>query len=291
MTHTKCCRFRPASLNNLPNSETLHLRGERPQTLPRVFPQNPVETPSSSTGTETLQPTRDIFVPSNSGREPSEDQDPQDPELGPKRTTMFFRISNKKSNSRLHDIAKVVRKRVARESEASKGSSKKSSKPSLKEEDLARRRELRRALHRRLEEELLRDSEDGYDTDAVPIIDFAGTSGGNDDSNRGGVDQIRYVAARCKASPTSSARGLQRPSYLPGQDWQSAIHMGVSVRIPRIIMINRTNFNPKASHIPGATLAESSYFPLGRFWRVSASVSCPQAKSSPVHPKHYYTQA
>lgn len=290
MIHPNCCRFRLASLNSLSKRETSDLRGEHPQTLPRESTQNPAETPTSSTGTGTLQPICDIFVPLNSGREPSEDPDSQDPDLGPKRT-MFFRIGNNKSNSRLHDIAKVVRKRVSGESEASKGSSKKSSKPSLKEEDLARRRELRRALHRRLEEELLRDSEDGYDSDAVPIIDFAGTLGGNDDSTQGDVDQIRYVAERFKASSPLSARGSQRPSYLPGQAWQSDMEMGVSVRIPRIRMINRTNFNPKASYIPGATFAESSRFPLGRFHRVSSSVSRPQAKSSPVHAKHYYTQA
>lgn len=276
MTHPNCCRFRLSSLNNLSNSETLDLRGEHRQTLPREFTQNSVEAPTSSTGTETLQPIHDIFVPSNSV--PSEDQDSQDPDLGPKRT-MFFRNGSNKSNSRLHNIAKVVRKRVSRESEASKGSSKKGSKPSLKEEDLARRRELRRALRRRLEEELLRDSEDSYDTEAVPIIDFAGILSGNDDSNRGDVDPIGYVAAPFKASSPLPARGLQLPRYLP---------VGVNVRTSRTRMMNRTNFNPKASYIPGATLAESSRFSLGRFCRLSGSVSPHRAKSSPVHPKHYY---
>ena len=290
MIHPNCCRFHLASLNSLLKRETSDLRGEHSQNLTREFTQNPVETTTSFTGTETLQPICDIFVPLNRGGEPSEYPDSQDPDLGPKRT-MFFRIGNSKSNSRLHDIAKVVRKRVSRESEASKGSSKKSSKPSLKEEDLARRKELRRALHRRLEEELLRDSEDGYDSDAVPIIDFAGTLGGNDDSTRGDGDHIRHVAARFKGSSPLSARGPQRPSYLPGQAWQSEMDMGVSVRIPRIRMINRTNLNPKASYIPGATFTESSRFPLGRFRRVCSPVSRPQAKSSPVHAKHYYTQA
>ena len=237
MTHPDCCRFRPAFLSNWSNSETLDSRGEHHHTLPKEFPQNPDATSTSSTGTETSQPIRDIFVPSNSNTNPSEDHDSQDPDLGPKRT-MFFRIGNKKSNSRLHDIARVVRRRISRESEASKGSSKKSSKLCLKEEDLARRRELRRALHRRLEEELSRDNDDGYDSDAVPIIDFAGILGGNDDSNRGDVDQTSYLAARFKNSPPSSARGLQRPSYLSGQARESEVHVGSRVRIPRIRMIS-----------------------------------------------------
>lgn len=238
MTHPDCCRFRLASLSNWSNSEILDSRGEHPHTLPKKFPQNPVAALTSSTGTETLQPIRETFVTSNIGTDPSEDHDSQDPDLGPKRT-MFFRIDNKKSNNKLHDIARVVRKRMSRDSETSKGSSKKSSNFSLKEEDLARRRELRRALHRRLEEELLQDSDDGYDSDAVPIIDFTGTLAGNEDSNRGDIDQISYLAARFKNSPPSSARGSQRPSYLPGRVREFEIHGGLSVRIPRIGMIGK----------------------------------------------------
>lgn len=240
MTHPDCCRFRLAALNNWSNSEILDSRGEHPHPLTKKFPRNLAATLTSSIGTETLQPIRDTLVTSNIGTDPSEDHESQDPDLGPKRT-MFFRIGNKKSNSRLHDIAKVFRKRMSRESEASKGSSKKSSKFSLKEEDLARRRELRRALHRRLEEELLQDSDDGYDSDAVPIIDFAGTLAGNDDSNRGDIDQISYLAARFKNSPPPSARGSQRPSYLPGRARELEVREGLSVRIPRIRMICKQN--------------------------------------------------
>lgn len=231
MTHPDCCRFRLASLNYRSKGEILDSRGEHPYTLPKKFPQKPV-----ATGAETLQPILETLVTSNIGTDPLEDHDSQDPDLGPKRT-MFFRIDNKKSNSKLHDIARVVRKRMSREPEASKGSSKKSSKLSLREEDLARRRELRRALHRRLEEELLHDSDDGYDSDAVPIIDFAGTLNGNEDSNRGDIDQISYQAARFKKSPQSSARGPQRPSYLPGRERELDVHEGLSVRISRVRMI------------------------------------------------------
>lgn len=272
MTHPDCCRFRLASLNSLSKGDTLDSRREHPQTPPREFLQDPVVRPTFSTGTEILQPIHDIFVAPNSSRDASEDQDPQDPDLEPKRA-MFFRVGNKESNSRLHDIARVLRKRMSRESEALKGSSMKNSRSSLKENDLERRRELRRVLHRRLEEELVRDSQDSSeDTDAVPIIDFCGILGGDDDSDRGDVDQIRYLAAQFKTSSPSSARGLQRPRYLPGQAGQLEMHVGVSVSIPRIRMINRTNSNPKASYIPGANLAESSRFPLGRCCRVSASV-------------------
>lgn len=209
-------------MNNLSNSNSLYLSEEHSQTLPREFPRNSVETPTSSTGTGTLQPIRHTFVPSNR-REPSEDQGSQDPDFRPKRT-MLFSIGSNTSNNRLHNFANVVRKRVSRESEASKGSSKKGSKPSLKEEDLARRRELRRALHRRLEEELLWKSEYGYDTDAIPTIYFPSALSGNDDSNQGHVGQ---------ASLPLPATGPQCPRYLP---------VGVSVRIPRIPMMNGAKF-------------------------------------------------
>lgn len=238
MTHPDCCRFRLASLNNWLNSETLDSRGENTHTLLKEIPQNPTAIPTSTTGTETLQPLRDIFVPSNNVTDPSEDHDSQYPDLGPKRT-MFFRIGNKKSNSRLHDIARVVRRRMSRESEASKGNTMQSSKFSLKEEDLARRRELRRALHRRLEEELLQDSDDGYESDAVPIIDFAGTLAENDDSNQDDIDHVSYLAARFKNSPPPPARGPQRPSCLPGQSREIEVHVGLSVRIPRTRMISK----------------------------------------------------
>lgn len=233
MTQLNCCRFSLASLNYWSKCEILDSRGEDPHTLPKKFSQKPVLTITASTDAETLQPVRETLVTSNIGADPSEDHDSQDPDLGPKRT-IFFRTDNKKSNSKLHDIATVIRRRMSRESEASKESSKKSSRFSLKEEDLARRRELRRALHRRLEEELLHDSDDGYDSDAVPIIDFARTLAGSENSNRGDIDQISYLAARSKNSPPSLARGTQHPGNLPGRARESEVCEGLSVRISRV---------------------------------------------------------
>jgi hypothetical protein len=74
------------------------------------------------------------------------------------------------STSRLQD---VLKKRLSRDSVNSSRSAKQHSKNSLSDEDLQRRKELKRALHQRLKDELLRDrdaSQGGYDTDAEVII-------------------------------------------------------------------------------------------------------------------------
>ena len=79
------------------------------------------------------------------------------------------RRRQRSSASRLHD---VLRKRLSRDSIFSTKSSKRKSKFVLSEEDVERRKELKRALHRRLKDELLKDraaSQGGYDTDAEII--------------------------------------------------------------------------------------------------------------------------
>ena len=82
---------------------------------------------------------------------------------------MDSRKRQRSSTNRLHD---VLRKRLSRDSIFSTKSSKRKSKFVLSEEDIERRKELKRALHRRLKDELLIDraaSQGGYDTDAEII--------------------------------------------------------------------------------------------------------------------------
>ncbi|MCJ1340083.1 hypothetical protein MMC09_005377 [Bachmanniomyces sp. S44760] len=76
---------------------------------------------------------------------------------------------HKTSNNRL---SAVIRKRLSRDSGVSSQSSKSKTRTMHSEEDLERRKELKRALHRRLQSEILEDktaSEGGYDSDAEPI--------------------------------------------------------------------------------------------------------------------------
>lgn len=126
-------------------------------------------TPTSSRSADDLQPICEIFASSNLESFLPEHLHIADGDFGPKRA-MLFGIRSKESTGRLHEIFRVLRRSISRDSESSKQNS--SKKPVCSEEDLKRRKELKRALHRRLEEELLQDrpgSENGYDADAVPI--------------------------------------------------------------------------------------------------------------------------
>ena len=85
-------------------------------------------------------------------------------------------VRRRDSNRRLHDVASKVRKRMSRDS----GISKRSSKTSLGDDDYKRREELKRALHRRVQEgidEGSNISDASYDDDAVPIKTPKGTWG------------------------------------------------------------------------------------------------------------------
>ncbi len=214
MPQLDCCRFRQASSNDLPNSKSADLPEEHPQPLPLNG------TPTLSTSSDNSQPIRDIFASSNRETDRSEDQGFQHLDFGPKRA-MLFGIRHKESSGRLHDIARILRKRVSRESDISKRSSKKQTESNLTEEDVERRRELKRALHRRLEEELLQDrttSDDGYDSDAVPIKTPAGTWGRNGGSIRNDSDQIIRAVGRFDTSLQLLGRGLSHRNYPPRHD-------------------------------------------------------------------------
>ncbi|MCJ1484158.1 hypothetical protein MMC06_004326 [Schaereria dolodes] len=80
------------------------------------------------------------------------------------------RMRQQRSSSRLQDL---LRKKLSRDSVTSGRTSKRNSKSTLSEEDIARRKELKRALHKRLQEEILADrraSEGGYDADAETVV-------------------------------------------------------------------------------------------------------------------------
>ncbi|MCJ1244455.1 hypothetical protein MMC30_001653 [Trapelia coarctata] len=118
-----------------------------------------------STGSEDRRELRRIF---DSSQEQSDEKTSSSKQGYPAGST-GARERHRSSTSRLQD---VLRKRLSRDSGFSAKSSKRKSKINLSEEDLERRKELKRALHRRLRDELLKDqaaSQGGYDPDAEII--------------------------------------------------------------------------------------------------------------------------
>ena len=118
-----------------------------------------------STGSEDRQELRRIF---DSSQEQS-DEKGSSRKQGYSSGSTDTRARHRSSTSRLQD---VLKKRLSRDSGFSAKSSRRKSKVNLSEEDIERRKELKRALHRRLRDELLKDqaaSQGGYDPDAEII--------------------------------------------------------------------------------------------------------------------------
>ena len=143
-----CCHFRQSSSSSLPNTRAVDPSKQKTPAVSRISVAS-ISTTSISRGLDDSQAIRQIF-------ESARDEGAR----GPLRS------------SSISDITRKVRKRLSRDSGISKPSSKKKLRSSISLEDLERRRELKRALHQRLQKDLLNDrtpSEGGYDADAVPI--------------------------------------------------------------------------------------------------------------------------
>lgn len=90
----------------------------------------------------------------------------------PKQREVRPGFHHSESSRRLHEAASKVRKRMSRDSGMSKRSSKKTLRSSLSAEDIERRNELKRALQKRIEDDVFEDltvNDNSYDEDAVPI--------------------------------------------------------------------------------------------------------------------------
>jgi len=134
-----------------------------------------------STGSEDRHELQRIF---DSSQEQSDEKAPSSRQ-GYLSGSTGTRGRQRSSTSRLQD---VLRKRLSKDSGFSAMSSKRKSRINLSEEDIERRKELKRALHRRLRDELLKDqatSQGGYDPDAEIIPTPKVTK-----SRSGGVIQI-----------------------------------------------------------------------------------------------------
>ena len=188
MTRLNCCQLRATSSTELP---------PRVVNLPDLSP----------TSSSTSAPIRHLFAVSLADSDSSLSE-----------RAMLFSARRKEGTRKLHELARILRTRLSRESDGLRRRSSKKSKSEASEEDVERRKELKRALHRRLEEELRQDrasSEEGYDADAVPIRTPNGTVGRTQGSNRSDSRRLRPRVGRFESPSPSLGRGLRqrrRPS-------------------------------------------------------------------------------
>ncbi|KAI9876070.1 MAG: hypothetical protein M1830_007411 [Pleopsidium flavum] len=164
-----CCHSQRSASPPLPNSRSLGSSHYQPHASKPPHVSEYVATPCSSKGSEDLRALREIFGSSNSIEETpfAPDQD-----VGLNDAAPVLNLRREESSGRIQEVTFKIKKRLSRESATSKKSSRSKIRDETSEDDIKRRRELKRALHRRLKEELLADksvSEGGYDTDAAYI--------------------------------------------------------------------------------------------------------------------------
>ncbi|MCJ1315366.1 hypothetical protein MMC15_000685 [Xylographa vitiligo] len=160
-----CCVTRGRSSPDLPHAKLVSSTEDKRQSLlQRPHLQRSI-TKNESTFSEDAHELDMIFTSSHD----------QSPQVSPHKHHMYnaeLTASKKHSRSSTSRLQEVLRKRLSRDSVFSAKSSRRKSKISLSEEDVERRKELKRALHQRLRDELLTDrtvSQGGYDVDAEVI--------------------------------------------------------------------------------------------------------------------------
>ena len=131
-------------------------------------------------------------------------------------------VLHRGSNGRLYHFTERLKRKMSRDSGLSRRSSKMRLRHSISEEDIERRQELKRALHRRLQEDLLRDrsaSRGGYDEDAMPIATPRPTLGRNegfDQINPGNIaDEVGLCDAASQTSDRNSSGQGKPEKYSP----------------------------------------------------------------------------
>lgn len=131
-------------------------------------------------------------------------------------------VYRRDSSHRLHKVASKVRRRISRDSGMSKRSSTRNLRSSTSEEDTNRREELKRALHRRVQDEILEDgrvSDGSYDEDAIPIKTPRATWGRHEGSiqisPRGLSKAIRRSHSPARSSHTELNQRDLTQNYVP----------------------------------------------------------------------------
>lgn len=170
MFANNCCSFQRSFSPDLPNSKIIQALQESGNCPLHQLDPISFVTPVSTMGSTQSREVRAIFAS-------SQDHNAKGSFSSTARKKSLRRelpasVRHKESSGRLSHLAERLKRKMSRDSGLSRKSSKMRLKNSLSEEDIQRRQELKRALHQRLQEDLLRDrsaSEGGYDEDAMPI--------------------------------------------------------------------------------------------------------------------------
>ncbi|MCJ1364767.1 hypothetical protein MMC16_003884 [Acarospora aff. strigata] len=180
------------------------------------------------------------------------------------------------SIGRLHEVTSRIKKRLSRESAASKRSSVTKLRTEPSEDDFKRRNELRRAMHRRLQDELLADksvSEGGYDTDAAYIETPKFSKGENTPSVLVSPEYLGRALRQLQPSPgipgNPEAHNLSLHSSNntnPGQVPEKLLHLvseeayPSTQQIPPALATAATPFNSNTMHAVDAVKPEGQVF-------------------------------
>ena len=137
----------------------------------------------------------------------------------PSRRELETPMHRKDSSRRLHEVASKVRKRLSRDSSISRRSSKHRLSASKSNEDIERRSELKRALHRRVQSDLIEDlttSDRSYDEDAVPIKTPQTSWGRHEGSVKISPKDLGKALAKAGSHSSYAERSQRDPSQTYG---------------------------------------------------------------------------
>lgn len=207
MSTTICCSFQIPSSPDLPNSKIIQALQESDNCRLQQLDPIAFVTPISTMGSAQSREVREIFA-SSQDHNARRSFGSTARRKGPRRE-LPATVRHKESSGRLSNFTERLKRKMSRESGLSKKSSKLRLKNSLSEEDIQRRQELKRALHQRLQEDLLRDrsaSEGGYDEDAMPIATPHLTLGRNESFGHINPEDITEVPRPPDASQTSDRK-------------------------------------------------------------------------------------
>ena len=206
MSAKNCCSFPRSSSPDLPNSRVVRSPKSVDSGPLQQLDPTPAVTPASTMGSAQSREVREIFAS-------AQDDNGLRTFISLRRRKVPNRelpvaVRHKVGGGRMYNLAERLKRKISRDSGLSRRSSRMRLKHSISEEDIERRQELKRALHLRLQEDLLRDrsaSQGGYDEDAMPIPTPHMTLGRNED-----FDQINPKIIADNSKPPDAPRTSDR---------------------------------------------------------------------------------
>ena len=173
---------------------------------------------ASSAESSDVRPIQDIFASVSKDEGGYEAHTASGHDL-PSRRELETPMHRKGSSCRLHEVASKVRKRLSRDSSISRRSSKHRLSLSKSNEDIERRSELKRALQRRVQSDLIEDltiSDNSYDEDAVPIKTPQTTLGRHEGSIKISPKDLSKALAKSGSHSSYAERSQRDPSQTYG---------------------------------------------------------------------------